>query len=533
MPPKATHQLSWDAPKQRTERNLWSKVWLAVVLGLALPAWALVFQGVGGSLFTGMSPHRLLDTNRSRRSTTQLSVATAVGAQSSPVGVQLTAVGVQPMSVGVQPPPLEPPCDVTRWSRPVQGAARKSPDEQKWRLVSKWLEGQGLRACHDLCLDEDGPSACLRSLRGVGRASFGSQRTSVGHQLPSHGPRPTPAAGAERCSTRPPHPLVVVVDTFFHPVFPEGRKVGLRIVQALWAFEQQHAGRGGGWLPTFVASIAPADEYCQFPSAWWPADRSLHPHYVPERQPGPESLNVLLARFPLNASAGVHPKRRRLLVTYVATATNPVRTDVVLPIVQRWAAQNPGLSFVNVTVRARGSRRSANVPRRDYQAALSDSVFAVAPEGHSPDTIRFWEAIAVGTIPIIVRNPTCMVHSVPGCRAHQLAVAAADSPAVVLNSWRDLGPRLTQLQGLWQSNGTGEGLLAWQQSVVRWGNTLVQRTVADTGRWLLRHHQRWTGNISDAGRPCPRLGDLHPSWRGKTDRHTRRQLPLASLYNHS
>ena len=37
-----------------------------------------------------------------------------------------------------------------------------------------------------------------------------------------------------------------------------------------------------------------------------------------------------------------------------------------------------------------------------YNAVLSDSVFALCPEGAGPNTIRLWEALAVGAIPVVI-----------------------------------------------------------------------------------------------------------------------------------
>ena len=37
-----------------------------------------------------------------------------------------------------------------------------------------------------------------------------------------------------------------------------------------------------------------------------------------------------------------------------------------------------------------------------YNQILSDSVFALCPEGAGPNTIRLWEALAVGSVPVVV-----------------------------------------------------------------------------------------------------------------------------------
>jgi hypothetical protein len=39
-----------------------------------------------------------------------------------------------------------------------------------------------------------------------------------------------------------------------------------------------------------------------------------------------------------------------------------------------------------------------------YNTILSDSVFSLCPLGAGPNTLRFWESIAVGSIPVIFSN---------------------------------------------------------------------------------------------------------------------------------
>jgi hypothetical protein len=41
---------------------------------------------------------------------------------------------------------------------------------------------------------------------------------------------------------------------------------------------------------------------------------------------------------------------------------------------------------------------------REYNAVLSDSVFALCPSGAGPNSIRLWEALAVGSIPVLLGN---------------------------------------------------------------------------------------------------------------------------------
>ncbi len=39
---------------------------------------------------------------------------------------------------------------------------------------------------------------------------------------------------------------------------------------------------------------------------------------------------------------------------------------------------------------------------RRYNQLLSDSVFSLCPEGAGPNTLRLWESLAVGAIPVVI-----------------------------------------------------------------------------------------------------------------------------------
>jgi hypothetical protein len=40
----------------------------------------------------------------------------------------------------------------------------------------------------------------------------------------------------------------------------------------------------------------------------------------------------------------------------------------------------------------------------EYNTVLSDSVFSLCPEGTGPNTIRLWESMAIGSIPVLFEN---------------------------------------------------------------------------------------------------------------------------------
>lgn len=48
------------------------------------------------------------------------------------------------------------------------------------------------------------------------------------------------------------------------------------------------------------------------------------------------------------------------------------------------------------------SAAAERVATKHYNQVLSDSVFALCPEGAGPNTIRLWEALAIGSIPVVI-----------------------------------------------------------------------------------------------------------------------------------
>ncbi|MEI8309513.1 MAG: exostosin family protein [Verrucomicrobiota bacterium] len=52
-----------------------------------------------------------------------------------------------------------------------------------------------------------------------------------------------------------------------------------------------------------------------------------------------------------------------------------------------------------------GTRRAGDVSRQDYVMELASHRFALCPPGNGTDTHRMWEALYVGTIPVVQKSP--------------------------------------------------------------------------------------------------------------------------------
>ena len=70
------------------------------------------------------------------------------------------------------------------------------------------------------------------------------------------------------------------------------------------------------------------------------------------------------------------------------------------------------------------------VPVQEYHETLSKYSFCICPEGNGVDTHRFWEALYVRSIPIVLFTPFI----------HILKKQLPDLPMVVIQSWADLKP---------------------------------------------------------------------------------------------
>jgi hypothetical protein len=70
------------------------------------------------------------------------------------------------------------------------------------------------------------------------------------------------------------------------------------------------------------------------------------------------------------------------------------------------------------------------VPVQEYHDTLSKYSFCICPEGNGVDTHRFWEALYVRSIPIVLFTPFI----------HILKTQFPDLPMIVIQSWTDLKP---------------------------------------------------------------------------------------------
>jgi hypothetical protein len=128
--------------------------------------------------------------------------------------------------------------------------------------------------------------------------------------------------------------------------------------------------------------------------------------------------------------------QRRHLASFIGAHMPHYRSDVRLRLLQ--AARDSGRSDVLVDLGsewhfnkivyveqvaskaiAEADRQAHDAGTLRYNQVLSDSVFSLCPEGAGPNTLRVWESIAVGAIPVIMADHWVL----PAARAGEPSLA--------------------------------------------------------------------------------------------------------------
>lgn len=103
--------------------------------------------------------------------------------------------------------------------------------------------------------------------------------------------------------------------------------------------------------------------------------------------------------FPHLAVNGAQPSSKDLWYSYIGTTTHPVRKvilqlqprpDTIIQERDRWHFD------VDDAERAR--------QKDEYQDVIARSRFSICPRGFGPSTIRFWESLQAGAIPVLVAD---------------------------------------------------------------------------------------------------------------------------------
>ena len=136
---------------------------------------------------------------------------------------------------------------------------------------------------------------------------------------------------------------------------------------------------------------------------------TLHPWHL-------FAVNVEDSARSFGLRVGVSPQERRYLASFIGAHMPHYLSDVRLKL--RTLQNTPGFlinvgdswHFESVVYGQQIAKGSASPVGQlaeqaaiaEYNRVLSDSVFALCPAGAGPNTLRLWEALAVGAIPVLL-----------------------------------------------------------------------------------------------------------------------------------
>lgn len=145
---------------------------------------------------------------------------------------------------------------------------------------------------------------------------------------------------------------------------------------------------------------------------------------IPPMKERPYLFNAIFSR----STSKSRTPLQQLLNTSATIRENP--QDYFIHIVDKWSRKSQ--EHINST---------------HYTEILSQSKFTVAPSGHNPECYRLYEAMLMGSIPIVVLDDEYQQHHCPNALRHLLVQdSEAPPPLVVLEHWKDLEKTLTSLQ---------------------------------------------------------------------------------------
>ena len=186
--------------------------------------------------------------------------------------------------------------------------------------------------------------------------------------------------------------------------------------------------------------VATGDEFCRakgtfnrahFRNYWGPlvTNSSMRtPIYIP-LGPREEFERVLPREVRL-------VKERRYLFNFLGSLTSMARRSLVR-ILRSPKLKASGKNFVHVVSKwsKKLTKMNGYVPPPQYKQVLLNSIFTLAPQGHSPEAFRIFEACEAGSIPIVVIDHHYRKHE---CKGSYMPLIRQGAPFVFLNSWQEL-----------------------------------------------------------------------------------------------
>lgn len=130
------------------------------------------------------------------------------------------------------------------------------------------------------------------------------------------------------------------------------------------------------------------------------------PH-APKRQ---QYKDITVLPFPLYPNNGIDPaKEKDILYSFIGLESHPIRIKIFALlrrpdiIIKKRGCWHFYLRFKGKIVPLKWSPRREE-ERKEYQDVLARSRFSLCPRGTGPSTIRFWESLQAGAIPVLLSD---------------------------------------------------------------------------------------------------------------------------------
>jgi len=129
--------------------------------------------------------------------------------------------------------------------------------------------------------------------------------------------------------------------------------------------------------------------------------------------------------------------KRTYVYSYMAAITDGTRAKVHTLLANDTVIK-PASRFIHVSQSWHGSANNEEyVSPERYHEVMQQSAFSICPKGHSVEQFRIYEAIESGSIPVMEKKGDYLSQHLPP--------EYMESPMLLLDSWDDVVPKMTEL----------------------------------------------------------------------------------------
>jgi hypothetical protein len=125
------------------------------------------------------------------------------------------------------------------------------------------------------------------------------------------------------------------------------------------------------------------------------------------------AVNVQDKQRRIGIQEGKDPTIKTILASFIGANTNDIRSQLlalnsepgfIIKITDKWHFENVVRQQIEKSILTYNIDNTVE----DYNKLLSDSVFSLCPVGTGSNTLRLWESLAVGSIPVLFSQAALM-----------------------------------------------------------------------------------------------------------------------------